>query len=126
MKEVFERAPLFLYLKMSTSNLLQQLENKSIKFKDVLSYIDQHYEYRASSFINGNQDNAADQNQGSAKVLSYAKLNNLSKEDTLKLFAEHYEAVLANPQGTDHQNIRQFMEHGWDKVSFEIEVLKPL
>jgi hypothetical protein len=25
---------------------------------------------------------------------------------------------LATPQGSDHQNIRQFMKHGWDGVLF--------
>jgi hypothetical protein len=33
--------------------------------------------------------------------------------------------VLKNPDGTDHQNIRNFMKHGWDGVRFEGEPLKP-
>ncbi|HAD80214.1 MAG TPA: HopJ type III effector protein, partial [Flavobacteriaceae bacterium] len=41
----------------------------------------------------------------------------------LKLFAEHYQAVLETPEGTDHNNIRQFMQNGWDGVKFENEVL---
>ena len=69
------------------------------------------------------QENAADQNQGSAKVFAFAKLNELSKEDTLKLFAEHYQSVLDTPEGEDHQNIRQFILNGWDGVYFEGEVL---
>ena len=55
--------------------------------------------------------------------MAYAKLNNLSQEDTLKLFAEHYNAVLETPNGTDHNNIRQFMENGWNGVTFENDVL---
>jgi HopJ type III effector protein len=35
------------------------------------------------------------------------------------LFAEHYQAVLKTPDGTDHQNIRQFMLHGWEGIVFE-------
>jgi hypothetical protein len=27
--------------------------------------------------------------------------------------------VLENPNAYDHQNIRQFMEHGWGGVEFE-------
>ncbi|MDM1544084.1 HopJ type III effector protein [Empedobacter sp. 189-2] len=50
-------------------------------------------------------------------------LDNLSKEDTLKLFAEHYEAVLATPEGTDHNNIRQFIKNGWEGLKFKNEVL---
>jgi len=50
--------------------------------------------------------------------LAFASLNNLDKEQTLALFAEHYEAVLNDPEGDNHQNIRQFMLNGWDGVSF--------
>ncbi|GAB2979514.1 hypothetical protein GCM10027049_13510 [Mucilaginibacter puniceus] len=51
-------------------------------------------------------------------------MHNLSAADTLYLFAEHYQSVLANPDGIDHQNIRQFMANGWEGVVFEAEVLK--
>lgn len=108
---------------MSLNNLLHQLSAKQIFFQDVLSFIAAEYSYSPSSFQNGNQHNAASENQGSARVLYFAKINNLNKESTLTLFAEHYEAVLANPEGQDHQNIRQFMEHGWDAVTFDNEVL---
>ncbi|MEG2447370.1 MAG: HopJ type III effector protein, partial [Acinetobacter sp.] len=50
---------------------------------------------------------------------SFAQIEDLNQADTLALFAEHYAAVLATPEGTDHQNIRQFMQHGWDGVKFE-------
>jgi hypothetical protein len=63
------------------------------------------------------------QNQGSAKVFAFAKLNGLSAEDTLWLFAEHYHSVLADPTGIDHQNIRQFIVHGWPGIEFKGEAL---
>ncbi len=66
-----------------------------------------------------NSYNAATENQGSAKIFSFAKLNGLNQAQTLSLFAEHYASVLATPEGTDHQNIRQFMQHGWDGIQFE-------
>lgn len=72
---------------------------------------------------NGDTYNEATQNQGSAKVLAFGRLNNLSKEDTLLLFAEHYQSVLDKPDASDHQNIRQFMANGWDGVVFEGEAL---
>ena len=103
--------------------ILEKLMNDEANFADVIAFIEDNYTYTASSFTNGNQENAADQNQGSAKVLAYAKLNNLSQEDTLKLFAEHYNAVIETPNGTDHNNIRQFMENGWNGVTFENDVL---
>ncbi|HMR19507.1 MAG TPA: HopJ type III effector protein [Sphingobacterium sp.] len=103
--------------------LLTQLDLKKIQFKDILDYIEKRYDYVPSAFQNGNQYNASHENQGSARVLSFAMIQDLSKEDTLKLFAEHYDAVLSTPQGFDHQNIRQFMQHGWDGVRFDKEVL---
>lgn len=104
--------------------LLKQLDAKELQFKDIIAYIDAHYSYTPSAFRNGSQHNAENENQGSAKVLSFAKLYDLTQEDTLKLFAEHYEAVLRTPEGTDHQNIRQFMKSGWREVEFSNRVLK--
>ena len=54
---------------------------------------------------------------------SFAKLQGLDQAQTLSLFAEHYASVLATPEGTDHQNIRQFMQNGWDGVKFEGQAL---
>ncbi|GAA4131443.1 HopJ type III effector protein [Sphingobacterium kyonggiense] len=110
---------------MTITQLLSNLSNQQAQFKDVLGYIEEHYHYQASAFKNGKQENSSNENQGSAKVLYFAKLENLNQEDTLSLFAEHFQAVLDRPQGEDHQNIRQFMENGWDGVSFESTVLVP-
>lgn len=44
-------------------------------------------------------------------------LHKLTKEQTLNGFGGYYrEDVLKNPQGTDHEQIRNFMNHGWDGV----------
>lgn len=104
-------------------DILQQLQSGEAKFADVIAYIEAHYQYTPTAFQNGTQHNAADQNQGSAKVFSFAQLNGLDQSQTLSLFAEHYQAVLATPEGTDHQNIRQFMQQGWDGIRFEGEAL---
>ncbi|MCX8526179.1 HopJ type III effector protein [Chryseobacterium formosus] len=106
--------------------LFEQLEKSAeeIEFKNVIAFIDEHYDFTATKFTNGNTVNEADQNNGSCKVFSFAKLNDLSKEETLNLFGEFYrEDVLQNPEGTDHQNIRNFMEFGWDGISFEGKAL---
>ncbi|KGE13376.1 HopJ type III effector protein [Sphingobacterium deserti] len=105
--------------------LLENLQAKKIQFADVIAFIEESYLHTATAFKNGQTTNTADQNQGSAKVFAFAGLNNLSKEQTLSLFAEHYDAVLGNPEGTDHQNIRQFREHGWDGITFEGKALQP-
>ncbi|MGV0923488.1 HopJ type III effector protein [Empedobacter tilapiae] len=104
--------------------ILEKLNLNEANFVDVINYIEENYNYTASAFLNGNQENSKDQNQGSAKVFAFAKLNDFSKEDTLKLFAEHYQSVLENPKGVDHNNIRQFMLNGWEGIKFENEVLK--
>ena len=107
--------------------LLEQLEKapETINFKEVIAYIDENYDFTPTKFTNGNTINEANQNNGSCKVFSFAQLKNLSKEQTLWLFGEFYrEDVLKNPDGTDHQNIRNFIEFGWDGISFDGEALK--
>lgn len=108
--------------KMAQS-LLAQLKDGSAKFADVLAFIEARYQHTPTAFQNGAQFNAATENQGSAKVLTFAKLEGLNQQDTLSLFAEHYASVLATPEATDHQNIRQFMQNGWEGVKFEGEAL---
>lgn len=107
--------------------IFEQLEKSAgeIQFKDAIAFIDEHYDFTPTKFTNGNTVNEADQNNGSCKVFSFAKLNALSKDETLALFGDFYRTdVLQNPDGDDHQNIRNFMTFGWDGISFEGEALK--
>lgn len=110
-------------MNLPIETLLADLRNNSIPFTQVIEYIDTYCQHNPTAFKNGDTYNEANQNQGSAKVFSFAKLNNLNEEDTLLLFAEHYSSVLSNPNGSDHQNIRQFITHGWTGVVFEGEAL---
>lgn len=110
---------------MAIYELLSLLENKQLRFKDVLNYISQHYTYTPSSFINGDLHNTAEENQGSAKVLYFAFLHSLTEKQTLQLFAEHLDNVSTCPEGTNHPNIRQFIKTGWQAVLFENVVLRP-
>lgn len=105
------------------TTLIQNLKNHSVTFAEVIQFIETYYQHHPTAFKNGEAYNEATQNQGSAKVFAFARLNHLSQEDTLHLFAEHYQSVLAHPDATDHQNIRQFMAHGWPGISFEGEAL---
>lgn len=108
---------------MILQKLVQNPEN--IMFNDVISFIDERYDFTPTKFTNGNTVNEADKNNGSCKVFSFAKLNDLSKDETLTLFGDFYRNdVLKNPTGSDHQNIRNFMQFGWDGISFEGEALK--
>lgn len=110
-------------MKEQLTSLIEKLKQNAITFKEVIEFIETYYQHQPTAFKNGEAYNEATQNQGSAKVFSFAQLNNLSKEDTLYLFAEHYQAVLNTPAGTDHQNIRQFMANGWAGISFEGQAL---
>ncbi|MDQ0477433.1 HopJ type III effector protein [Chryseobacterium sp. MDT2-18] len=107
--------------------LLNQLKTspETIAFKEVIAYIDEHYDFTPTKFTNGTAVNEAGENNGSCKVFSFAKLNDLSEQETLSLFGDFYRNdVLENPEGNDHQNIRNFMDFGWEGISFEGEALK--
>ncbi|MDO4224061.1 MAG: HopJ type III effector protein [Acinetobacter sp.] len=106
---------------MSTDiqNFLSQVQAQQVAFSDVIAFIEARYTHTPTAFKNGANYNQATENQGSAKVLYFAQLHDLTPEQTLPLFAEHYQSVLATPEATDHQNIRQFMQHGWAGVQFE-------
>lgn len=110
-------------MKQQLQDLLAAAKSGTLLFTEVIKFIDTHYQHQPVAFKNGDVYNGADQNQGSARVFAFAQMNNLSVEDTLYLFAEHYQAVLAHPNGTDHQNIRQFMANGWLGIVFEGEAL---
>jgi len=114
---------------MSLENFLNKLnQGDSVEFDEVIDIIKEFYQYIPAKFTNGLADdlvvNEAGENEGSCKIFSFAKLNNLSKEETLNCFGKYYyEDVLNNPEGTDHSNIRAFMKHGWSGVSFETNAL---
>jgi hypothetical protein len=96
-----------------------------ITFQETIEVIDSNYSFTPTTFKNGNQLNNAGENNGSCKIFAFAKINNLEKEETLSLFGSYYfDDVLKNPDGNDHQNIRNFMTFGWDGISFDGEALE--
>ncbi|GAB3477657.1 HopJ type III effector protein [Marinomonas epiphytica] len=104
-----------------TQTLLQHVRTspEEIQFQDVMNTIDADYTFTPTAFKNGEQENANNENNGSCKILAFAKLNQLDEASTLHLFGDFYRVdVLQYPDGADHQNIRQFMQHGWQGVSF--------
>ena len=97
---------------------------KQIQFSEIIDFIDQNYVFTPTKFINGKLINEAGQNSGSCKLFSFAKIHNLSKTETLACFGDYYRIdVLENPDGTDHQNIRNFIQFGWDGISFDVGAL---
>ena len=98
----------------------------SITFNATIAIIDAHYDFTPSAFRNGELQNEAGQNNGSCKVFSFAKLHKLSPQQTLHCFGAYYrDDVLKHPQGTDHQNIRNFIKSGWDGIVFQGNALTP-
>ena len=92
---------------------------KSIEFEQTMAAIEDGFDYTPTAFKCGEVDSSAEQNQGSAKIFSFAKLQKLNKDTTLELFGRFYrEDVLKNADGDDHGNIRNFIKSGWDGVSF--------
>jgi hypothetical protein len=97
---------------------------KLITFQEAIEVIDSNYNFTPTTFKNGNQLNNAGENNGSCKIFAFAKIHHLEKEETLVLFGSYYfDDVLKNPEGNDHQNIRNFMNFGWDEISFDGEAL---
>mmetsp|Transcript_16288 Transcript_16288/g.18098 ORF Transcript_16288/g.18098 Transcript_16288/m.18098 type:complete len:218 (-) Transcript_16288:82-735(-) len=96
-----------------------EMDASDLKFEDVTELIDTHYETGLIEFKNGDITNKQGENEGSAKVLSYAALSNMDKDMTVKLWGQYYRDVVADPDGDSHQNIRNFMKYGWDGVPFE-------
>ncbi|MEH6688602.1 MAG: HopJ type III effector protein [Halopseudomonas sabulinigri] len=110
---------------MTPEQFVARLGTPEHCFADTLSHIEQHYSYQPSAFDNGAVRNSAEQNQGSCKVLAMAKDLQLNDQQTLQCFAEHYQAVLGDPAGSDHANIRALMSTGLSAVSFVSPPLKP-
>ena len=96
-----------------------------VAFTDVMSVVESSYDFTPTAFKNGDTNNEVGQNSGSCKLFAFAKMNSLSKDQTLNCFGDYYRKdVLEHPENEDHQNIRNFMEFGWDGITFEGEALK--
>ena len=113
--------------------LITQLKYDSgvTEFHDVINVINKYYLYTPTRFTNGPEEagitNAAGENEGSCKIFSFAKINNLNIEQTLNCFGKYYrDDVLNHPEGFDHQNIRTFIKYGWEELTFEGHALKEL
>jgi hypothetical protein len=111
---------------MSIASFLEKLKQTptSITFPETIAVIEENYDFTPTTFENGTQHNAAGENSGSCKLFAFAKLQNLSQAETLACFGAYYfKEVLGDLEGTNHQNIRNFMKLGWDGIHFEREPL---
>jgi hypothetical protein len=107
---------------MELNTFLQRLNESpdSIAFSDTIAVIDAMYEFTPTTFKNATFLNEAGKNNGSCKLFSFAQLQNLSPQQTLHCFGDYFRKdVLLNPEGTDHQNIRNFIVNGWAGIEFD-------
>jgi hypothetical protein len=99
--------------------LLNLISQPTSQFTDIIAWIDDRYSFTPTRFHNGEQLNEANQNNGSCKVFALALLFELTQQETLGLFCEHYAAVLNRPEASEHQNIRQFISHSFAGLKFD-------
>lgn len=116
---------------MEVSTLLRQLADApdTVEFTDVIASINEHYHYTPTRFTNGLGEyklvNEAGQNEGSCRIFAFAKMHGLPETQTLACFGKFYrDDVLKHPHGTDHANIRSFMQYGWKGICFDGEALR--
>ena len=95
-----------------------------IKFSETMQVIENNYNFVPTTFTNGEITNIVGENSGSCKLFAFAIKQELTKEETLHCFGEHYKNVLENVNGISHQNIRNFIKTGFKGLSFESEALK--
>ena len=91
----------------------------TISFQLTMDVVEELFEVNEVAFSVGDVASEPGQNMGSAKIFSFAKMNELEKGTCLQLFGDYYRKdVLENPDGTDHANIRAFIKGGWEAVKF--------
>ncbi len=103
---------------------------ETIEFDEVIQLIDKLYVFTATEFSNGTGNetviNNAGENTGSCKIFSFAKLQQLSAQQTLYCFGRYYRNdVLKHADNNDHANIRTFIKHGWNHIKFSGKALHP-
>jgi hypothetical protein len=104
---------------MSLQTFLTKVRNnEAVDFAETIAIIGENYHYQPTEFSNGQLINAAGTNEGSCKIFAFAAIHQLTEPQTLSLFGEHYCDVLNDANGTGHQNIRNFMQTGWQGIRF--------
>ncbi len=109
---------------MALNTFLEKIHSKTpVSFNETIAVITENYAYQPTEFGNGLLVNNAGSNEGSCKIFAFALIHQLSDQQTLNLFGDYYHDVLNNPDGTDHQNIRNFIHYGWQGISFKNQAL---
>lgn len=92
----------------------------------VLCTIDEYYLYQPTYFMNGAVVNNPGENEETCKILAFAKMHDLDKEQTLACFGRFFrEEVRDHLHDVGHPNIRAFLVCGWRGVEFYGNALTP-
>ena len=113
---------------MNLQTYLNLLNNDpaQLEFSHTIDVIDSMYEFNPVAFRNGVIENAPGENNGSCKLFAFAQLQGFDEQQTLRCFGAYYrDDVLNNPDGDDHQNIRNFIKTGWSGIRFTGTALTP-
>ena len=98
---------------------LAQLAEDNFQFEATLAFIEQNFSFTPSAFNNGGVVNTIEQNQGSCKVFALAQLLDLSQQQALACFGQHYRDVLATPEVDNHHNLRRVLKEGLENITFD-------
>lgn len=111
---------------MALMEFLHQVttEPLSVEFEQTIAVIDTSFTFTPTAFTNGDINNEAGQNNGSCKIFAFAQMHHLTQAQTLACFGKFYrQDVLEHPENDDHQNIRNFIQYGWDGIKFSSSAL---
>ena len=109
---------------MTLTTFLEKIRNNTpVSFNETIAVITDNYHYQPTEFSNGLNEqrliNSVGTNEGSCKIFAFALIHQLTESETLNLFGDYYRIdVLTNPNGSSHQNIRNFMRDGWQGIVF--------
>lgn len=111
---------------MELTDFLHQVttEPLSVEFEQTIAVIEDCFVFMPTEFTNGDLTNEAGQNNGSCKIFAFGQMYHLTEAQTLACFGKFYrQDVLEHPENDDHQNIRNFITHGWAGIKFTTPAL---
>ncbi len=106
------------------SDFISSLDQPDFMFETTLGFIEKWFDFTPSAFNNGGVANEANENQGSCKVFALQQLLDLSKDQTLKAFGQHYRDVVATPDVSNHHNLRRVLKDEIGDITFDSFPLK--
>ena len=93
------------------------MSGDDLMFEEFIELCDNEYEYGLIEFKNGDIVNKEGENDGSAKVLSYAALAQMDKDTTLKVCIYYVQSLLV-----DHIDVVRLLDsmHVYDSILTKI------